>query len=301
MELPPEPKLEELFQAVSNWGRWGPDDELGTLNHITAANVVEAANLVTSGRVVSLSHDIDFRWSEKNYNPAQHQMLYLSHDEPVTAVDEVTIVPHSFTVTHIDAIAHANFGGRIYNGRSAAEIVRRNGLEYASIHALRNGIVTRGVLLDVAETRGVDWLEPDDYVTPEDLTAAAQHAGVTIRAGDAVLVRVGLTARERVEGPEDITRRAGLTPDCLRWFHLHEVSLYGGDCFERLPLPYENYPWAFHQIGLAAMGLVLLDNVEMEALADACRREDRREFLLSVAPLRLPGATGSAVNPLAVF
>lgn len=301
MELPLESDLEELFQSVSNWGRWGPADELGTLNHITAAKVVEAANLVASGRVVSLSHDLDTRWSEKNYHPAVHHMLYLSHDEPVTAVDEVTIVPHSFTVTHLDAIAHANFGGRIYNGRSAAEIVQRNGLEYASVHAFRNGIVTRGVLLDVAATRGVDWLEPDEYVTPEDLTAAAQHAGVTVGAGDAVLVRVGLAAREQAEGPEDIARRAGLTPDCVRWFHHHEVSLYGGDCFERLPLPYARYPWAFHQIGLAAMGLVLLDNVEMEALAVACRLEDRRDFLLSVAPLRLPRATGSAVNPLAIF
>lgn len=301
MGLPPESELEDLFQAVSNWGRWGEDDELGTLNHITPAQVVAASRLVASGRVVSLSHDLDTRWSEKNYNPAVHRMLYKSHDEPETAVDELTVVPHSFTITHLDAIAHANFGGRIYNGRRADEVVRRDGLQFGSIHALRNGIATRGVLLDVADSRGVDWLTPDEWVTPKDLTAAEQHAGVELGTGDALFVRVGLAAREQAEGPEDIRRRAGFTPDCLRWLYDRNVALYGGDCFERLPLPYDKYPWAFHQIGLAAMGLVMLDNVEVEELRRACQSEQRWEFLFTVAPLRIPKATGSAVNPLAIF
>lgn len=301
MELTPESQLEELFQAVSNWGRWGPDDELGTLNHITPSKVAGAARLVSSGRIVSLAHELDTRWSEKNYNPAVHRMLYLAHEAPVTAVDELTIVPHSFTVTHLDAIAHANFDGRLYNGRSAGDVVTREGLSFGSIHAQRNGIVTRGVLLDIAAVRGVEWLEPGDYVTPDDLDAAAADARVEIAAGDAVLVRVGLAAREAATGPEDVRYRAGLTPDCLKWLHRNDVAVYGGDCFERLPLPYERHPWAFHEIGLAAMGLVLLDNANVEALAEAVRQEGRSEFLLSIAPLPIPRATGSAVNPLAIF
>ena len=297
----PESELPALFEEVSNWGRWGPDDELGTLNHITAAKIAAAAASVVSGRVVSLAHDLDTNWSEKNYNPVVHRMLFMAHDAPVTAVDEITVVPHSFTVTHLDAITHANFDGRVYNGRSASEVTDRDGLAFGSVHALRGGIVTRGVLLDVAAARGVPWLTADEYVTVADLESAAELAGVEVTGGDAVLVRVGLAAREAVEGPEDVSRRAGLGLDCLRWLSRHDVAVYGGDCFDRLPLPYERFPWAFHQIALAAMGLVLLDNVAVEELAGVCQEEGRSEFLLALAPLRIPRATGSAVNPLAVF
>ena len=297
----PESELRALFDEVSNQGRWGPDDELGTLNHITAEKVAAAAASVVSGRVVSLAHDLDTNWSEKNYNPAVHRMLFMAHDAPVTAVDEVTVVPHSFTVTHLDAVAHANFDGHVYNGRSAAKVTGRDGLSFGSVHAQRGGIVTRGVLLDVAAARGVPWLSADEYVTIADLDAAAELAGVEMAAGDAVLVRVGLAAREAAEGPEDVGRRAGLGPECLRWLSHHDVAVYGGDCFDRLPLPYERFPWAVHQIALAAMGLVLLDNVAVEELAEVCRQESRGDFLLTLAPLRIPRATGSAVNPLAVF
>lgn len=299
--LPSEEQLEELFEELKNWGRWGDDDELGTLNLVTRDKSHRAAASVRSGRVVSTAFDLDTKQSDKNYLPTVHRMLMRSFDAAVTAIDEVTIVPHSFTVTHLDAVSHSNFGGILYNGRTASDTIDRFGIHLGSIHAMASGLVTRGVMLDVAAARDVPWLEPGTYVTEEDLDAAERHAGVSVEPGDAVLVRVGIGRYEDERGTEDISVRAGLSPTCVRWLRERDVAVYGGDCFERLPLPYERYPWAFHQLAQAALGLVLLDNVDMEVLAAACAEEARNDFMFVLAPLRLPGGTGSAVNPLAVF
>jgi kynurenine formamidase len=300
-DLPGEDELDGLFEEVKNWGRWGLEDEKGTLNLITPELARRSAELVRTGRVVSTGFDLDTEPSVKNYFPTVHKMLFMAFEQPPTAADQVTIVPHSFTVTHLDAVSHSNYGGLLYNGRSAEAVVTRTGLEAGSILAAAGGIVARGVLLDVAAAQGKRWLNPDEYITEVDLDAAAEWAGVDVLPGDVVLVRSGLGAREAEEGYEDISRRAGLSPTCVRWLHGHDVAVYGGDCFERLPLPYPNRPWAFHQIAQAAMGLVLLDNVDVEPLATACAEESRWEFQYIIAPLRIPGGTGSAVNPLAVF
>jgi kynurenine formamidase len=292
--------IRRLFAEVSNWGRWGPDDELGTLNFLSPAKTIEAAALVEQGRVVSLAHDIAMERTDKNRFPATHMMLYMS-DDPVTVADQITVVPHSYTVTHVDAITHGIFDGAVYNGRQVSEVVTRTGLEYGSVHAQAGGLVTRGVLLDIAASRGVEWLAAGEAVTPVDLDAAAKTAGLEVGEGDCVIVRVGLEAREMVEGQEDTSVRAGLTPECLRWFHERDIAIYGGDCFDVLPGVAPEYPWAFHQVGLAAMGLALLDNVAVEELSQVCRTENRWQFMMCVAPLRIPRATGSAVNPLAIF
>lgn len=300
-DVPDEEELDALFEEVKNWGRWGWDDEKGTLNHITPAHTRESMGLVQNGRVVSTAHDLDTERSPKNYFPTVHMMLFMGFDNPPTATDQVTIVPHSFTVTHIDAVSHSNYGGVLYNGRSASTVVQRTGLQAGSILATKSGIVTRGVLLDVPASLGRPWLEPDEYITEADLQLAAEWAGVEVEQGDVLLVRSGVGAREAELGLEDISRRAGLSPSCVRWLHRHAVAVYGGDCFERLPLPYPDHPWAFHQIAQAAMGLILLDNVDVETLAAVCHEESRWEFQYIIAPLRIPGGTGSAVNPLAVF
>lgn len=292
--------LRSLIDRVSNEGRWGPEDELGTLNHITPERVVAAVRLVRTGEVVSLAHDIDTHRTEKNRFPATHMMIYMG-PEAVTAADQVTIVPHSFTVTHVDAVSHGVLDGRVYNGRRASEVVQRTGLTRGSVLAMSSGFVTRGVLLDVAAAHGVDWLDAGTAVTPDDLDRASKHGGIAVGPGDAVIVRVGLGAREGVLGAEDVTVRAGLVPECLQWMYERDVAVYGGDCFDLLPGADPDIPWAFHQIGLAAMGLALVDNMEVEVLAGTCRRERRWEFLLAVSPLRIPGGTGSPVNPLAVF
>jgi kynurenine formamidase len=157
------------------------------------------------------------------------------------------------------------------------------------------------VLLDVTAARGVPYLAPEDTVTAEDLAAAEKHAGVRVESGDAVFVHIGLERREADQGTEDPAARAGLDAGCLPWLHEREVAVYSGDCVERIPYPSQAVPLPLHQIGLVAMGLVLLDCPRLAELVAACEDTGRHEFLLTVAPLRLPGATGSPVNPLCVF
>lgn len=288
------------FREVSNWGRWGPDDELGTLNFITPAAVRRAAALVRSGRVVSAGHDLSTVRSAKNVEPLRHRMVYRGV-HPHNTADEVLIYGHGLFQTHLDAVTHCFFEGQVYNGRSVEDVVLPDGLAYGSIHAMRNGIVTRGVLLDIARSRRVDWLDPTDTVTAADLNAAERLAGVTVESGDAVLVRIGLGARERANGPEDPTIRAGLGTDCPQWFHKREVAVFASDCPEKRPAIYPDVGPNWHTAALVFMGLTLVDTADCEAVADACAEEGRNEFLFTAAPLRLPRATGCAVNPICVF
>ncbi|WP_053202537.1 cyclase family protein [Jiangella muralis] len=293
-------RLMQLFAACSNAGRWGDDDELGTLNFITPAVRRAALDEVRLGESVSIGLDLDVHASSKNTDPLVHVVDPYERD-PLAARDRIEIAAHGFTVTHLDAVAHVFWEGAAYNGRSAREILGERGLRYGSVHAARDGIVTRGVLLDVAAARGVPWLQPGDWVSVADLEAAESLAGARVTSGDAVFAHVGLGRREREQGPEDPSLRAGLDADCLAWLHEREVAVWSGDCVERLPYPSTVMPLPLHQIGLAAMGLCLLDCPDMDALVAACEAHRRATFALVIAPLRIPGGTGSPVNPLALF
>lgn len=294
-------QLRALFARCSNWGRWGADDELGTLNYITPEVRRRAAALVTEGRTVSLAQELSKHETPANPRPIVHFMAYEDH-APRAAIDFIGMVPHGLSLTHLDAVGHCFFDGHLYNGRPAASVVSKSaGLLFGSILAQREGIVTRGVLLDVAAARGVPWLAAGEYVTAEDLERAEQRTGGTVETGDAVCVHVGLEAREAAEGPEDRSLRAGLDAGAVAWLHDREVALYTGDCIERLPYPSDVMPVPLHQIGLVAMGLVLLDSPRLAPLVAACGELGRATFLLTVAPLPVPGGTGSPVNPVAVF
>lgn len=300
-DLPTDADLDAMFSQIDNRGRWGDDDERGTLNYITPEKVARASALVRSGRVVSIGRDIDTARSAKNPNPAVHKMLYEQH-HPISALDQLTIQPHGFGVTHLDAVGHVyTKDGTMYNGRAAADEVSMDGIGFGSVEVVAEGIVTRGVLLDVARARSVDWLDPTGLVTPADLDNAMELADVEIESGDAIVVRVGLGRREEAHGLEDPAERAGLSPDCLPWIHDREVAVYSGDCVEKMPLPYERFPLPLHMMGIPAMGLCLLDCPQVEPLVEACQQEGRSEFMLMVAPLRIPGGTGSPVNPLCIF
>jgi kynurenine formamidase len=296
-----EPEVLALFERCSNVGRWGPEDGRGTLNFITPEKRVEAARLVRSGRSVSLAMPLRSIASRANPRPIVHRMIEGDDEGAAGSSDAVEIAPHGYAVTHLDALGHAYFEGRAWNGRRVSEVWSPNGLRTASIDQLGGGVFTRGVLLDVARAQGRRWLEAGDPVTAEHLDAAEVLAGTTVGRGDAVIVRVGLAAREAVQGEEDPSIRAGLTPDCLPWLFDREVAVYGGDCIEQLPSPYPRVPSPFHQVALVSMGLVLLDCPAVEDLGAAVDAEGRAEFLLTCAPLPIPGGTGSPVNPLAVF
>jgi kynurenine formamidase len=295
-----EPEVIALFDRCSNRGRWGPDDELGTLNLITPEKRLAALAGVRNGHCISIGRDLVTRGSRHTPPSAVHLMTYAGH-EPTGAQDALLLVPHGFEVTHMDALAHAYFDGAVYNGRLAAEAVRTDGIAFGSIHAARDGIVTRGVLLDVPAAHGVEHLEPGAGIAAGDLEAAERLAGVRVEPGDAVVVRSGLDRREALQGPGPVEPREGLLPDAVLWLHEREVAVFSGDCIERLPSGYPRVPLPLHQIGLVAMGLMILDSTDVDSLRDLCREEARNDFLFVAAPLRLPGGSGSPVNPLAVF
>ena len=299
--FPSEAELDALFDEVNNAGRWGEDDELGTLNFITPEKRVSAAALVREGRALSIGRDLDTIQSANNPQPVRHTMCYQSH-YPIGCVDAVVIDMHGFAITHLDAVAHVYRDQDVYNGRQAAAVALPGGLAFGDILAQKDGVFTRGVLLNIAAVRGKDWLAPDGGVTAADLTAAEDGQGVVVEPGDCIFVYTGLQKREAAEGPENLGERAGIMPDAIRWMHARKIAVYSGDCVDAFPNPYgPRYAIYFHAITLAAMGLVLLDIPALEPLVDVCTELDRSDFLLTMAPLRLKGGTGCPVNPIALF
>jgi kynurenine formamidase len=299
--FPSEEELDALFDEVNNAGRWGADDELGTLNYITPEKRITAAGLVRDGRAMSIGRDLDTVQSPNNPQPVRHSMCYQSH-YPIGCVDAVVIDMHGFSITHLDAVAHVYRGQDVYNGRKAEDVVLPTGLTFADMLVQKDGMFTRGVLLNIAAIRGTGWMEPDDGVYYADLVAAEERQGIKVESGDCIFVYTGLQKREAAEGPENLGERVGIMPDALRWMHEREISVYSGDCVDAFPNPYSlRYAIYFHAISLAAMGLILLDIPALEPLLEVCEELDRSDFLLTMAPLRLKGGTGCPVNPIAVF
>jgi len=290
--------LRNLAHDVSNWGRWGPDDDRGTLNLITPAITRRALALVQDGDVFSLGKPLRVKDSKQN-PPSALQFPLATAPADISAQDALFLNPHGFEMTHLDALGHSFFDGYAYNGRKVADILTADGLGFSSISSAASGIVTRGVLLDVAEAAGVPFLGRHAGISPEDLENCEEFQRVRIGEGDAIFVRSGLDVRETVEGPSE--EREGVLPEILRLLHERDVAIYSGDCIEKLPSGYADIPVPFHQIGMAMMGLWLLDNPDVERLAAACRARGRYEFTVVIAPLEQPGGTASAVNPLVLF
>jgi kynurenine formamidase len=293
-----------FVEKLSNWGRWGEDDEFGTLNLITPEKIAAAASLVTAGINLSLSHDLAVRQAPNNPRPAVHLMQYMGTN-PSGAVDFLGIACHGYATTHIDALCHEWHHGTMYNGFSIAEHVRASGSRKCAVDMMRDGIVTRGVLLDIARSQGRPWLDVGERVHVEDLEQAEELEGVTVEPGDALILRVGQWPRMEREGIENPLAkdflRNGIDADCLPWIRERGVAVYSGDCIERIPSGYPSTRMPLHQIGIAAMGLVLVDNLAVEGLSERCDELKRWEFLFMCSPLRLRHGTGTAVNPLAVF
>ena len=284
---------------LSNWGRWGDDDQLGALNHITADHTRAAAASVTTGVTVSLSRPLPTKVGPENPDPVVHEMLRAAVDGG--SADSITVAPHGYATTHIDALCHIN-GERLYNGYPI-DTVTAQGATELGIHSLADGVVTRGVLLDVARHRGLDWLEPGDPVGPDELAEVAAGAGVEIGAGDLLVVRTGRWARSEAEGPwAPSDGLAGLHASCLPWLHERRVAALGSDgVSDVIPSGVDGVRLPIHHVAIVAIGLHLFDNLELEPLATACADHDRWTFLITVAPLVLLGGTGSPVNPIAVF
>jgi kynurenine formamidase len=218
--------------------------------------------------------------------------------------DFIGLAFHGFSVTHLDSLCHIFRDGRMYNGHSAKLVSTAEGATVQSVETVADGVVGRGVLLDIARLRGMDWLEPGDAVFPDDLEAAEQAAEVRVGAGDILLCRFGAMARRNALGPsrEVFDRRAGLHASCMPWLHQRQVAVLGSDSAQDLfPSGYSRLRAPVHQVGIVAMGLWLIDNCDLEALSRTCVELRRFAFLFSMGPLRIERATGSPVNPIAVF
>jgi len=290
-----------LFESCSNVGRWGDEGDAGTVNFIAEDSRLHAASLITAGRTVSLAHTLSTRLTPRNNPPVRHTMIDVGERSDLTSMDSMEIACHGVAITHLDALGHMFFEGKGHGGRSTEDIVSASGLTYADVMPFRDGVFTRGVLLDVTRVRGSQWLPPGDGVTVSDLEAAERAAGVRVSRGDAIFVHTGQERLEAAHGEQPPDIRTGLLPECIPWLFHREIAIYSGDCTEQIPSGSERVPYPLHQVGFVAMGLVLLDNPRLSALISTCEELGRFEFALTFAPLPLPGATGSAVNPLALF
>jgi kynurenine formamidase len=293
-------QLLDLHRTLSNWNRWGAHDQLGTLNLITPEKRVAAARLVRTGRSVSCARPLPTVPAADNQQPVVHLMTATATEG--YGGDYVALAPHGYSTSHIDALCHIFHDGRLYNGYPAERVTARGALELA-IDALRDGIVTRGVLLDAAAARGADALEPGEPIFVDDLERAEESAGVRVAAGDVLLVHTGRWRhRAKHGGWKAHEKLAGLDASCLPWLHARGVAALGCDgVSDVLPSRIADVPLPVHSVALVAMGLHLLDNLELGRLAEACAAEERWEFLLSVAPLVLERGTASPVNPIATF
>lgn len=292
------------FETLTNWGRWGPDDERGALNLITPAKTAQAAALVREGATVSAARPLDTGAAPDNTWPLVHLMTGAGTDPGAGGSgDYLALRFHGYAHTHIDALCHMFWDGRLYNGRDQRAVTSQ-GASAGSIAAAERGIVTRGVVIDAPRLRGRPWLEPGEALYPEDLEAAEMAEGVRVEEGDALLVYTGRWRRRAASGPWDVNAEglAGLHAACLPWLRERGVAVLGCDgVSDVMPSGFPSIGLPIHRVGIVGMGLHLLDNCDLEALAEACASRSRWEFLLVVAPLRVPGGTGSPVNPIAVF
>ena len=303
-------EFDELFQRVCNWGKWGPDDERGTLNYISTDHVKAAAKSVRTGRSVSLAIPINTVAGPDNPHPAVHYMVQ-SYDvksglgEPQFVSDYVACEFHGDCHTHIDALCHIAYKGKLYNGKSTSNVTSA-GPKIMDITAYASGIIGRGVLLDIPRLHDVKWLEPGEAVTRDELEETEKAENVRLSEGDIFLFRTG-HHRRRIElgswnNGYDGEGKAGLDPEAILMLHERKVAAFlpDGDG-ETVPSGVEGVAYPIHALQIGAMGMACSDSLQFEELVKVCEEEQRWEFMVVAAPLRMPGGTGSLFNPIAIF
>jgi kynurenine formamidase len=295
-------EYERWQTELTNWGRWGKDDEMGALNLITPAKRRAAAALVKEGFTVSLASNAATAKAPDVPCPAEWAMVGAS---PAAATDRIAYpCIHGAGATHIDSFAHIFFNGKMWNGYPVSEnVTREGGARRNSVLNMKNGIVTRGVLYDIPRLKGVPYLEPGARILPEDLEAWEKKAGVRVGPGDAFLLRWGRWARGAKLGPWNTDEgSAGLDNTVIPWLKKRDVSLIAWETPGYAPQPPGDLPrLALHNFVLTHLGIMLIDRSDLEALSEAAAARNRWEVMLTVAPLPIPHGTGSPVNPIAVF
>ena len=296
-------EYDRWLTELSNWGRWGPDDELGTLNLITPEKKAEAARLVTEGFSVSLSSNAQKVETVDNPCPIEWEMVRATRTSAADSLSYPCI--HGPGTTHLDAFAHIFFDGKMWNGYEVADVVTMDGgAAKGSILNMKDGIVTRGVLYDIPRLKGVPYLQPSERIYVEDLEAWEAHAGVKVGPGDAMFIRWGRWARQDDIGPFDTgAEAAGPDNSIIPWLRERDVAVIGWETPGYVPVPEgdELGRLAVHNFALTMLGMQLIDRGDFDALAEAAAERNRWEFMLTIAPLPIPNGTGSPVNPIAIF
>lgn len=295
--------IDKMMTELSNWGRWGKEDQLGALNLITAAKRKQAVALVTEGASVSLARNTNSESDTDNSNPYSHTMNLTGDGEGQWSVDTFSVLFHGYQHTHMDSLCHIFYQGKMYNGFSQKEVTAK-GAQKLAITNLKQGIFTRGILMDMAALKGKPYLELSETIYPEDLDAWEKKAGIKVGAGDAVFIRTGRWARRAVKGSWDVEKdgSAGLHASCARWLKARDVAILGSDAAsDVLPSGIEGVTHPVHLLTLTAMGVHIFDNCDLEALSEATAKRKRWSFLLTAAPIPITGGTGSPLNPIATF
>ncbi len=307
--------VKALADKYKNWGRWGDDDQLGTLNYITPQKIVDASGLVKQGKVVSLAIPFDDNGPQTGsfgrFNPI-HFMLQDGGDVSIGAQDHLPNIQYTDDAvtmplqcaTQWDALAHILYRGKMYNGYEAHHVnstgAKKNGMENA-----KDKIVSRGVLLDIPHYKGKQWLEPGEAIYPEDLDGAAAMGKVSVGTGDIVLVRTGQIGQVRADGSwgeYSGGSAPGLGVDCAQWICEHEVAGYATDTWGTEVIPNET-PDIFqplHMILIVHAGVLVGEIFDLEGLAEDCANDGVYEFLFVAPPLPITGAVGSPINPQAI-
>jgi kynurenine formamidase len=301
----------ELAASLRQWGRWGDDDELGTLNLIDADAVRRGAACVRDGRRFSLAMRFDQQGPQVGSIPGRINPLrtmvsintpFLGDPANFCASDDVVTMGLQAS-THWDGLAHVSYGGRLYNGYPASSVTAEAGATKLGIHRVRS-LTSRGVLLDVARALGVEQLAPGQGIGAADLDAAADLAGVTIEPGDVLLVRTGQARHYRQRRRTEYTtgHQPGLTAACPAWFGARDVAAVATDtlAFEVYPGEDDAVLFPVHLLDLVELGLTQGQNFDLEDLADDCAADGRYAFLLEASPIPFTGAVGAPVNPVAI-
>lgn len=295
-------EYERWQKELSNWGRWGANDEMGALNLITPAKRKQAVALVKEGVSVSLASNAS---KDKQIDvpcPVEWAMLTASEAGATDRIGYPCI--HGAGTTHLDSFAHRFFGGKMWNGYPVAGLVtKEGGAAKNSILTMKNGIVTRAVLYDIPRLKGVPYLDPGARIFPEDLEAWEKKSGVKAGPGDALLLRWGRWARRAKLGPWPIDdQSAGLDNSVIPWLKKRDIALLAWETPGYAPQPAGDLPrLALHDFVLATLGVHLVDRADFEALSETAAARNRWEFMLTIAPLPIPNGTGSPVNPIAMF
>ena len=299
-------EFDALLATVDNAGRWGDQDERGTLNLITPDVRRAASSEVQTGITVSLAREMVHGEPPGGFGPITVDVTVLSDSilgpsdgSVVWAAEQTTLFYHGWSYTHIDALTHLAYRGRGYNNVPSAH-APPVGQTRNSVAAMSDGIVSRGVLIDLPALKGVPYVAPGGAITADDFKAWEERTGLRVRQGDILLVRSGRWSE--AASAANVTGSAGIHPSAAAWLHERGVAALGDEGgTDTTPTAVAGINSPLHVLALVGMGMPLIENLDLERLASEAAAQNRWTFLLVMAPINVRGATGSALNPIAIF